>query len=128
MAHVPGVVAIFVNRNYREEGELFFYIREEADIFLLSYAEMILENHALKLNICYESIVANSTVSQEMSRMNRSFPQHIRLHRLKKSFENSPLPEADLLILTYETCREIAVNQSFFCSLPSLLVIRNKNV
>ncbi len=79
---------------------------------------MILKNNSLKLNIYYEAIVANSIVSQELSRINREFPQRVRLYILKKPFENSPLPEAGLLILGYGTCREIAVYQAFSVLCP----------
>lgn len=119
-------IAIFVNRNLTETKNLFFLLDKEQDLALLTYVQSLLENSGPSIRICFTTPAAAETIPQEpLLKIIQETP--LRLIMDKPVYENPELHHSDsLIILSYETCSNLAKNNPLFATLSSLLVIREK--
>lgn len=123
---VDSTVAILVNRQYSETRNLFLLLDNDSDLNLLAHIEPMIENDGMAIRICFSTSEAARQID------NRKLSEIIARHPSRFTVDepvstNTDLRRSDsLLIISYETCKNIAQNNGLFKLLPSLLVIRPK--
>lgn len=125
LEQVDSTVAIFANRQYTDAKKLFLLLDNDSDLSLLTDIEPILENNDIPVGICF----SNQSASLEINRqkLSEAIARHpSRFIPGEVITTNPELRRNDsLLIISYETCKNMAQNRAAFILLPSLLVIRH---
>lgn len=120
---VTSPVAVFVNRNYITAQRILLLIYDEKDLELLSYIQKLLKNNNVVIRICFLTTTAPTVLMQEkVSEITRIQPDHFQPDL--PVLNNPSMNQNDsLLILSYNSCLQLATDKTLFDSLPSLLVI-----
>lgn len=123
LGRVQCQVVVFVNRGFTERGRLFLVLNDEQDLFLLPFAENLLEG-GRTVRVSYRAEGAFGTeLFRTLSALSVKYADRLIID---DPLENNRQIQCDdsLLLISYHTCAGIAANPVFFDSLPSLLVIR----
>lgn len=120
---VNSPVAVFVNRNYTTAEQILLLIYDERDLELLPYIQRLFKNNSTIIRICFLTTTAPTVLMQDkVSKITQAQPDHFQadLPILNNPFMNQ---NNSLLIVSYNSCLQLATDKSLFDSLPSLLVI-----
>lgn len=120
---VNSPIAVFVNRNYTTAKQILLLIYDERDLELLPYIQRLFKNNSTIIRICFLTTTAPTVLMQDkVSEIIQSHPDHFQadLPILNNLFMNQ---SNSLLIVSYNSCLQLATDKSLFDSLPSLLVI-----
>ena len=120
---VNSPVAVFVNRNYTTAEHILLLIYDERDLELLPYIQRLFKNNSTIIRICFLTTTAPTVLMQDkVSKITQAQPDHFQadLPILNNPFMNQ---NNSLLIVSYNSCLQLATDKSLFDSLPSLLVI-----
>jgi len=128
MDHVDCSVGIFVNRGFTQASNILLLVDSEDDLFLFNYARTRLGEQSMTIRICF----INGQVDKQLeSRIMNDFVQ-IDPHKfvLDKPLTMNTFIEnkETLLVMSYTTCEKLSKDQELFAKLPSLLIIRPKQI
>ena len=128
MDHVDCSVGIFVNRGFTQASNILLLVDSEDDLFLFNYARTRLGEQSMTIRICF----INGQVDKQLeSRIMNDFVQ-IDPHKfvLDKPLTMNTFIESKetLLVMSYTTCEKLSKDQELFAKLPSLLIIRPKQI
>ena len=128
MDHVDCSVGIFVNRGFTRASNILLLVDSEDDLFLFNYARTRLGEQSMTIRICF----INEQVDKQLeSRIMNDFVQ-IDPHKfvLDKPLTMNTFIEnkETLLVMSYTTCEKLSKDQALFAKLPSLLIIRPKQI
>lgn len=118
-------VAVFVNRNYSPEGDLALLINGEMDDFLFPYLNRILGDSEQFIHLYYFRGYDAGFIAR-IQKIGKLYPERVLLHPVTDISELALPSSIDLLILSYDSCSDLAAEKEFFNALPSLLVIQSK--
>lgn len=116
-------VAIFVNRDYEETHHFFLFVNHEEDLTLPGQVRKLFPGNETSIQLCFlTSTTATPIMEEKIKELIVNDPGHFSLGEPLAS--NSVLQQPDsLLVLSYNSCIQLAHNSSLFSQLPSLLVI-----
>lgn len=121
-------VGIFVNRGFTRLPISLLLVDSEDDLFLFNYARTRLGEQSMTIRICF----INEQVDKQLeSRIMNDFVQ-IDPHKfvLDKPLTMNTFIEnkETLLVMSYTTLRKVVKRSGSFAKLPSLLIIRPKQI
>lgn len=127
MEQVKCPVAVFVNRDYREEKALVsFVLGGMMDDFLLSYLEVMLQNGRTVRLFLFEA--DDEEFRERGNQCLTRYPQLIRIVWFTKTEDLITEEEDGLLVMSHLSYTNLSEDEDVMRKLPSLLVIRrNKN-
>lgn len=126
MEQVSCPVAIFVNRNFKEDSGVSFILKSTDDFFLLSYLEGIVFNGTL-VRLYLLDTDENEFRQQAASLLYR-YPSLIAVKRIDKEENLIHREKHGLLVMSHGSYMLLAENEHVFHRLPSLLVIQRNRI
>ena len=128
MDHVDCSVGIFVNRGFTQASHILLLVDSEDDLFLFNYARTRLGEQSMTIRICF----INEQVDKQLqSRIMNDFVQiDSNKFVLDKPLTMNTFIEnkETLLVMNYTTCEKLSKDQELFAKLPSLLIIRPRQL
>lgn len=128
MDHVDCSVGIFVNRGFTQASHILLLVDSEDDLFLFNYARTRLGEQSMTIRICF----INEQVDKQLqSRIMNDFVQiDSNKFVLDKPLTMNTFIEnkETLLVMSYTTCEKLSKDQELFAKLPSLLIIRPRQL
>lgn len=122
MEQVKCPVAVFVNRNFRENAEVSFVTEGVSDFFLLSYLEsMVANGTAVRLYLLKGD---EKEFVQHTESLLPKYQDLITVRAFKSDMELIAVEKKSLLVMSHTAYSRLAGNEIVFQQLPSLLVIR----
>lgn len=128
MDHVDCSVGIFVNRGFTHASYILLLVDSEEDLFLFNYARTRLGEQSMTIRICFINEQANKQLEAQIM---TDFVQHdpVKFILDKPLTTNSFIENKEsLLVMSYTTCEKLSKDQALFAKLPSLLIIRPKQL
>lgn len=124
MEQVKCPVAVFVNRNFKENGPILFLLNGETDLFLLSYIDSVTTN-GTPVCICLIGMNEEYFRIQTEAILSR-FPSPVTIREFREESELVSLGKVDLLVISHLSYTKLSGHEAVFSKLPSLLVIRRR--
>ncbi len=128
MDHVSCSVGIFVNRGFTKASYILLLVDSDDDLFLFNYARTRLGEQSMTIRICFINDQVNPMLEKEIM---TNFVHHDpNKFILDKPLTTNPFVtnKESLLVMSYETCEKLSQDQQLFTKLPSLLIIRPKQL
>ena len=128
MDHVDCSVGIFVNRGFTRASNILLLVDNEDDLFLFNYARTRLGEQSMTIRICFIDEQADKELQAKiMTDFVQQDPNKFVLDRPLTA--NSFIENKEtLLVMSYVTCEKLSKDQELFAKLPSLLIIRPKQI
>lgn len=124
MEQVKCPVAVFVNRNYKEDTPVSFLLKGETDLFLLSYLESITTNGTAVY--LYLLDMDEKEFNRHAEAITSRCPSLLTIQPLSDETELTSKGKDYLLIMSHISYSRFSENEEIFSLLPSLLVIRRR--
>ena len=128
MDHVDCSVGIFVNRGFTRASNILLLVDNEDDLFLFNYARTRLGEQSMTIRICFIDEQADKELQAKiMTDFVQQDPNKFVLD--KPLTANSFIENKEtLLVMSYITCEKLSKDQELFAKLPSLLIIRPRQM
>ena len=128
MDHVDCSVGIFVNRGFTRASNILLLVDNEDDLFLFNYARTRLGEQSMTIRICFIDEQADKELQAKiMTDFVQQDPNKFVLDRPLTA--NSFIENKEtLLVMSYVTCEKLSKDQELFAKLPSLLIIRPRQM
>ncbi len=119
-------LGIFVDKNFQKAELVFIPFMREDDLFLLSYAQKLIQHNDSQV-IIYDvnGVIKRSINIKETIRMiEQTAPKNIALFS-EQNFDSKLLPTQDLVLISLSSWNTVIENQSKWLSqAPSILIIK----
>lgn len=122
MEQVKCPVAVFVNRNFKEQSEIAVVLLDKEDEFLLSYVERMLENgNSLTLKLAGKD---HAGYEKRVEELTSRFQSLLSISRISGLNELVSRGTGELLLMSHICYSKLSEDENLFLQLPSYLVIR----
>lgn len=125
-SHIP--VGIFINKNFTKTDRVFIPVFDNADRFLISYAQKLIHNAGAQVIILDigDHIRLDAATKEKIRSIEQNASNHITLYS-QKTIDKEFLKTQDIMLVSMESWKKLVDSKSLWLSdVPSTLIISDK--